>query len=247
MEHIKNSRAAKNKKKPCHQFQSSGACTYGESCRFGHQRQTSPHSPAPAINDETPLQNIDQATIEPMDEFFARYPNFQYKRDASFWAEFHRLSKQSKWKKDQRREHVADFKTAITHQFNNTFGTDETSLESWQKLCRILGVGVPNTLKESRLRVQRTHVNLVDLVESPQTGKKAKLFPTVEALREYTLEERKVFPREEAHAGGLLKMLLRQIFYNHKKTRAEQPTRKRVDSGVDLGTCFVPEGSTQSV
>lgn len=78
--------------------------------------------------------------------------------------------------------------------------------------------------------MQRTHVNLVDLTESPTTGIKVEIFPSVEALREYTLEKGKIFPKEEAYAGGLLKTLLRQIL----NTSARKPTRKRVDSGVGL-------------
>lgn len=97
-------------------------------------------------------------------------------------------------------------------------------------------------------RVQRTHVNLVDLTESPHTGEKAEIFPTVEALREYTLETRKFFPRNEAHAGGLLKTLLRQILAAPPpKSQAKQPARKRVDSGVDLSHSIALEGNSQSI
>jgi hypothetical protein len=37
------------------------------------------------------------------------------------------------------------------------------------------------------------------------------VFDSVEELREYTLGTRKIFPNEEAYAGGLLKFLSREI------------------------------------
>lgn len=52
-----------------------------------------------------------------------------------------------------------------------------------------------------------THVNLVDLVD----GGRVERFPNVAALRKYTMVTTKYFPRENAHASGLLKHLLRQI------------------------------------
>lgn len=59
--------------------------------------------------------------------------------------------------------------------------------------------------------VKNTHVNLVDLVDTRSTGQSVKVFKSVEALREYTIESGNYFPSENAHAGGVLKFLLRQI------------------------------------
>jgi hypothetical protein len=59
--------------------------------------------------------------------------------------------------------------------------------------------------------IARTHVNLVDLVDAGATGKPVRVFATEEELAGYTLRAQKVFPRESAKAGGLLKKLLRKI------------------------------------
>jgi hypothetical protein len=251
----------------CHQFQKTGKCTYGDSCKFAHRQHASPHPPPPAGEGPPPYSDS-ETSGEPIDEFFSQYSGFKHKRNAPYWTEFGRLCRHFKWDRRELNEAKAEFKAAMVEQFNTTFGTDEKNLESWQRLCRTLGVGVPNTLKESRQvcypsycatcsalvgadmlqRVQRTHVNLVDLTESPHTGEKAEIFPTVEALREYTLETRKFFPRNEAHAGGLLKTLLRQILAAPPpKSQTKQPARKRVDSGVDLSHSVALEGNSQAI
>lgn len=59
--------------------------------------------------------------------------------------------------------------------------------------------------------VDSIFVNLVDLVDMPNTGVLVRLFETEGELSKYTKRKNKIFPREDARAGGLLKHLLRQI------------------------------------
>jgi len=59
--------------------------------------------------------------------------------------------------------------------------------------------------------VERTHVNLVDLVDTFGTRRKVTIFSTVLALSKYTVNQEKFFPRNNAKAENLLKYLLRQI------------------------------------
>ena len=112
-------------------------------------------------------------------------------------------------------------------QFNGIYGTDVNSVASWQGLCRVLGIlPVPPTLEECQRVsfsipliffilnllqvVTNTYVNIVDLVDARGTRVVTK-FPSEKALSIYTLETRKIFPRENAYAGGLLRALLRRI------------------------------------
>lgn len=64
-----------------------------------------------------------------------------------------------------------------------------------------------------------THVNLCDLMKAGIKGGAIPVFANVNDLREYTLSQGKIFPKEDAYAGGLLKFLLREITgtYNGKR------------------------------
>lgn len=67
--------------------------------------------------------------------------------------------------------------------------------------------------------VRATHVNLVDLVDSPTTGEPVRIFQSVQQLSVYTKQNGKFFPMENAYAGGILRYLLRQIMSPPDETR----------------------------
>lgn len=60
--------------------------------------------------------------------------------------------------------------------------------------------------------LKKTHVNIVDLIDCRRAGTAVRRFPTYGALRAYTVETGKVFPREAAKEEGFVKVLLREIF-----------------------------------
>ena len=74
--------------------------------------------------------------------------------------------------------------------------------------------------------VTDTHVNLVDLVDAGGT-RTVKRFPTEKALSTYTLMTRKIFPRENVHAGGLLQALLRRIHHPRRPPKPKEQGRAR--------------------
>ncbi|KAG6858211.1 hypothetical protein C0991_003269, partial [Blastosporella zonata] len=59
--------------------------------------------------------------------------------------------------------------------------------------------------------VKAKHVNLVDLVELPNSKTPIRLFTSEKELSEYTRQQKKVFPRDNIKAGSLLRHLLRHI------------------------------------
>ncbi|QRV85704.1 hypothetical protein RhiJN_13722 [Ceratobasidium sp. AG-Ba] len=146
--------------------------------------------------------------------FFAQFEGFEYDPAKSVASEFKRLKGTSRWKKGiDRPQTLKNYKLALVLQFNDTYGTDQNDLGSWQNLCRAVGIeNAPDTLSACKKAVTKTNVNLVDLVDMPNTQKPVTRYETVKQLSKYTKKHGKIFPRDEAKAGGILKYLLRQLF-----------------------------------
>ncbi|KAK2462693.1 hypothetical protein APHAL10511_005309 [Amanita phalloides] len=146
--------------------------------------------------------------------FFAEYSDFNYDPRAPVLDEFHRLVRVYQWKPEskERKEARTRFSAAMGRQFSSFYGTRVDDLAAWQALCLALGVDpVPETVDECRKIIKSTHVNLVDFIDTRLTGVPVKTFETEEKLREYTLENRKFFPKQSAKESGVLKYLLREI------------------------------------
>ncbi|KAI0723362.1 hypothetical protein C8Q76DRAFT_794312 [Earliella scabrosa] len=148
-------------------------------------------------------------------EFFAGYPQFPWNRDASFIEEFYRMCDFFQW--DRHSEEKADARermsVAMAHQFNDTLGTNPDDLATWQDLCRVIRISpVPDQMKACRRAVNRSHVNICDLLDAPFLGKPPQRFPSEYRLAEYTRATGKVFYRDQVANGGLLEYLLRRIY-----------------------------------
>ncbi|KAI0663059.1 hypothetical protein C8Q70DRAFT_490319 [Cubamyces menziesii] len=163
-------------------------------------------------------------TTEParyIQEFFAGYPTFDYDLSAPFFDEFQRLKKVSHFNKPQWERARDGLRAAMVKQFNAMYGTNADDLESWQLLCSALGMDpVPNDIQTCRRKLQSTHVNLVDFVEAPMSGKPVRTFRSQQGLSTYTKTTEKFFPRRDVNAGSLLGCLLRQIL-NPPPTRGK--------------------------
>ena len=72
-----------------------------------------------------------------------------------------------------------------------------------------------------------THVNLSDLLDTTRQGTRVHVFASEEGLRTYTQDTGRVFPKEDAYAGGLLKYLLRQIFGTYHGQRGKKGFSRR--------------------
>ncbi|KAJ5592214.1 hypothetical protein N7537_009118 [Penicillium hordei] len=144
--------------------------------------------------------------------YFSRFPSFQTANSALAIAEFDRLACQMNWRQGSKK-YNRERARFLASQFDAHFGTDATKLENWQALCAEVKTQSPTkSISQCRKALAKTHVNLVDLVDSRRTGKNVKHFPSPKALREYTLNTRKIFPKSAAKKDGFLKALLRVIF-----------------------------------
>lgn len=72
-----------------------------------------------------------------------------------------------------------------------------------------------------------THVNLSDLLDTTRHGTRVHVFASEEELRVYTKRTGRIFPREEAYAGGLLKYLLREISGTYHGNRGKGGSSRR--------------------
>ncbi|KAF8957582.1 hypothetical protein BDZ97DRAFT_1762839 [Flammula alnicola] len=185
--------------KICHQYASSGSCSFEHPCKFQHV-QASLTAPVSSSRRRNKLTIV--------------HPQCQqlcYNRVLSH-VRFLLTGKGY----DEREDAREGFRNALTtKQFNTNCGTNSEDLSAWQGLCARLGVSpIPETLKKCRQTVMNTHVNLVDLVDVFQSRRQVMIFRSVEELSEYTStkETGKYFPKQNVYAGdSLLKYLLRQI------------------------------------
>ncbi|MCJ1286068.1 hypothetical protein MMC26_005410 [Xylographa opegraphella] len=156
------------------------------------------------------------------------YPEFEYNPLHSSASEFQRMRRFYRWKRDNINEQGAKaweaYRMALVKEFNRLFGTDEHDLLAWQTLCTFVGVRRSSTgfstatcddccevLLKINGALQTVHFNLVGVIDAHRLGDAAaRVFPTAEALLEYTRRTVSYFPRGNRKAGTLLKRLLRR-------------------------------------
>ncbi|KAG1728066.1 uncharacterized protein EDB91DRAFT_1253656 [Suillus paluster] len=229
--------------KVCNSYAQTGSCRFGSQCKFAHVERVSVTSNnnkkrrrVERVNvtnnnnkkRKTNLPTKRSGTQTPLDNFFAKYPEFEYNSSASASLEFNRMRDEHSWDDEEREKAYHDFKDAIVHQFNHFYGTDADNLTSWRTLCQIVQVSpIPDTLESCREAVKATHVNIVDLIDAGVTEGPVRVFVSEVALSEYTKTTRKFFPRDNVHAGGLLKYLLRRIMNPRPERRVSESGRKK--------------------
>lgn len=146
------------------------------------------------------------------DGFFSQYPEFDHDPTAPLVAEFQRLSLQRGWKAGGKKYRQSRQK-CFAQEFEHHYGHASDKLAGWQALCADLYVSpTPSSIKQCKKALSRISVNLVDLVDSHRTGEKVKLFPSKNALRNYSINHNKIFSKRQAKADGYVCALLIQMF-----------------------------------
>ncbi|KAI0370260.1 hypothetical protein BV20DRAFT_1052600 [Pilatotrama ljubarskyi] len=183
------------------------------------------------------------AQLYPIQAFFANYPDFDYNAEAPFFEEFKRLETDLHWERKQREIAREELRDAMVRQFNTMYGTSADDLGSWQLLCTALGMSpVPNNIKACQRKVKATHVNLVDFIEAPLTGKPVQTFKSEAKLSKYTQETKKYFPRDNVNSGSLLRCLLRQIMNpSARRPSGIKSARKEEATVITIEPVVTPE------
>ncbi|KAG6064142.1 hypothetical protein E4U32_000488 [Claviceps aff. humidiphila group G2b] len=131
------------------------------------------------------------------------------------WCEYNRMSNFFHWKKGNKKEKNARnlFKRALVDEFGAIYGEKDDRLDDLQLLCRKLEVDpLPQTITDCKEAIQAHYVNIVDFVDCERTGKPIPKFAGLKQLQRHTINEGKIFPKEEAKASLLLRFLLKSIF-----------------------------------
>ncbi|OJA12927.1 hypothetical protein AZE42_09298 [Rhizopogon vesiculosus] len=208
----------------CYAYAQTGECRYGSRCKYVHVEGVD------LRDSNSSTERSQTSTQTPLDKFFAKYPEFDYNSSASASREFYRMCNKFGWGKEDDERQCAhnDFKDALVQQFNHIYGTDADDLASWNTLCQIVRVSpIPDTLKSCRKAVKKTHVNIVDLIDTKMTGEPVTVFASELKLSEYTKQTGKIFPRDNAYAGGLLRYLLRRIMNPRPEVASGRKTRSK--------------------
>ncbi|RDB30243.1 hypothetical protein Hypma_007080 [Hypsizygus marmoreus] len=220
----------------CHQFSETGSCTYGVRCKFSHTPGGGSANTSSSNQVRSRRPRGGQSTSKRhLVEFFDNYSLFTYDPTDSATSEFYRMCDLYDWDEEEKGDAKENFRDALVQQFNATYGTDENDLDSWHTLCTVLDITpLPEDLDACREAVRGTYVNLVDLVDQ----RHIELFSDEQALSEYTKEEGKFFPKENAKAGGLLRYLLRQILNPSTRTKRRRQRKPRLNTIIPLGEFF---------
>ncbi|KAF9524617.1 hypothetical protein CPB83DRAFT_773560, partial [Crepidotus variabilis] len=148
----------------------------------------------------------------PLSQFFAKYPSFDHNPKVSSSQEFKRLSNQFGWTRATSREHGDEFGKAAVQQFDLLYGTSLQDLDSWRRFFEALGEEYcPASIEQCILAVRNIHINIMDLVDKPLSGKDIPRFPSEAELRTYSQRTGKFFPRKRVKDGSFLEFLLRRI------------------------------------
>ncbi|GBE79462.1 hypothetical protein SCP_0206620 [Sparassis crispa] len=143
--------------------------------------------------------------------YWDSYPNFDHNARAPLRTEFERLATQRGWRAGSRRYRNEWAQCCVT-EFGRHYGHHDR-LDGWQALCVEVGIrDVPTSITACKKILNRTWVNLVDLIDCRRTGQRVQRHRSRDALRQYSVDNDKIFPKKEAKRNGFLKVLLIQMF-----------------------------------
>ncbi|KAL6299686.1 hypothetical protein BKA93DRAFT_741902 [Sparassis latifolia] len=146
-----------------------------------------------------------------MPSYWDSHPDFNHDPHAPIRTEFRRLAVIRHWGK-RTPQYRDEWAQCCVEEFGEHYGRSER-LEGWQSLCGEVGItDVPTSIKSCKKILNRTWVNLVDLIDCRRTGQPVKRHASCNALREYSRRTKKIFPKARAKANVFLAALLIVMF-----------------------------------
>ncbi|KAJ7448679.1 hypothetical protein B0H11DRAFT_2202355 [Mycena galericulata] len=148
-----------------------------------------------------------------MSTYWNAYPDFSHDGTAPLRQEFNRLAAYCGWRVG-RAKYKREWEQCALKEFSYQFGHDDSRLAGWQAMCAFVRVkNVPDSIKKCK-EVLRTKVwvNIYDLIDAKKTGQPVKKHSSANALREYSKESDKIFPKKIAKQNRFLAALLIEMF-----------------------------------
>ncbi|KAK0477237.1 hypothetical protein EDD18DRAFT_100086 [Armillaria luteobubalina] len=154
---------------------------------------------------KTPV-NPPEATVTPIQAFFAQHPGFHYDPSGETMQQFWSMIRQFGWTRDEdprKTEALSGIQDAIALQFNGIYGGNAADLAAWQRLWEIVGEGeMPTNINACRAAIKRVFVNICDLVDYPITKVPPPRFSTGVELAQYSRSNGKFIPRRTPMQAG---------------------------------------------
>jgi hypothetical protein len=152
--------------------------------------------------------------MDPIESYFSGFSPVRH-RSTNDWRQlqrFNALCKRERWNKEKRNAEYKRLQQAWTEAVESEF--EGSSILHYQLLCGDLQIDpIPEIVAECKSQLREVFVNLVDLMEYRRNGRrglKPKRFAALEQLKEYSSEERKYYPKQNAKAE-MLKELLKEL------------------------------------
>ncbi|CAG8084531.1 unnamed protein product [Penicillium nalgiovense] len=143
----------------------------------------------------------ERMTNSPVNAFFRSWPNFPFHVQLPPHKSWEQLHMFYGWD-DQAPEYRAAwirYQDALASEVTIWFG-DVLDLESWQKLCRAVGIDpLPGTCADGYMAIRNLYVNLIDLIQWARTGRvdgEVKRWKNNADLFEYSIATRRIFERD---------------------------------------------------
>ncbi|KAF8989173.1 hypothetical protein BDQ17DRAFT_1414478 [Cyathus striatus] len=153
----------------------------------------------------------------PLDTFFTKYESegkYKYNKNTPINEEFGNLFRAYGWKGQAYHQVRLEYRNAVVEQFNSAYGTDLNDLNAWKHLCQIIGINPVPEKQRMQKGCKENECQPHGSFGDEKNGRPGYCFESQKALVE-------VFPKEQAHAGGILKYLLRKINNPYRRVQVQ--------------------------